>query len=82
MCVNGDRRQMAQVTYPITTVYNFTSGNGKTHYIMSQLMSNSIIIAVNENFSPLYAINVLSHLNTVENCGIFFNFTLQLPMVT
>ncbi len=59
-----------------------SSGDGKTHYIKSQLeqCSDARTIAVNEAFTALNAINKLRSLPlTKKNCGIFFNFTVLPP---
>ena len=59
-------------------------GDGKTHYIQSQLKkcSQSLEIAVNEAFTPLSAIKKLCTLPTdVVECAVFFNFTLLPPGV-
>ncbi len=63
-------------------VTGITAGDGKTHYIKSQLAqcSGACTIAVNEAFTPLNAINKLRSLPlTSKNCGIFFNFTFLPP---
>ena len=59
-------------------------GDGKTHYIKSQLRNtdNSVTIAVNEAFTPVKAITKLRSLPLEkEECGIFFNFTMLHPGV-
>ena len=58
------------------------AGDGKTHYIKSQLASSqaSLTIAVNEAFTPLSAIKKLRSLPlTLKDCAIFFNFTMLPP---
>ena len=60
-------------------------GIGKSHYIRQQLSDcNEVLtIAVNEVFSPLYAINKLRSLSLhKENVGLFFNFTIFPPKVS
>ena len=59
-------------------------GDGKTHYIKSQLRKSdsSVTIVVNEAFTPLKAITKLRSLPLEnEKCGIFFNFTMLHPGV-
>ena len=59
-------------------------GDGKTHYIKSQLkrMRSSVTIAVNEAFTPLKAISRLHSLPLEKDkCGIYFNFTILHPKV-
>lgn len=59
-------------------------GDGKTHYIQSQLKKcvESLKIAVNEAFTPLSAIKKLCTLPTdVSECAVFFNFTMLPPGV-
>ena len=53
-------------------------GDGKTHYIKTQLheAQHSLVIAVNESFCPLNAILKLRSLTRDERCDIFFNFTI------
>ena len=60
-------------------VCEYTSvGDGKTHYIKSQLngSQHSLVIAVNESFTVLNAILKLRSLPRDESCKIFFNFTI------
>lgn len=54
------------------------AGDGKTHYIRQQLSQSrgSLIIAVNEAFTPLSAIKKLRSLPLIKDCAIFFNFTI------
>ena len=59
-------------------------GDGKTHYIKSQLdcVESSVTIAVNEAFSAVKAISKLHSLPLEKGkCGIFFNFTMLHPRV-
>lgn len=59
-------------------------GDGKTHYIKQHLQDNaeSLIIAVNEAFTPLNTIKKLRSLpSTHRGCAIFFNFTILPPGV-
>ena len=60
------------------------SGDGKTHYIKKQLQGaqHSLVIAVNESFSPLNAILKLRSLTRDESCSIFFNFTIVPSIVS
>jgi hypothetical protein len=58
------------------------AGDGKTHYIKKQLQrsSCSVTISVNEDFTPVGAIQKLRRLPpTQENCAVFFNFTMIPP---
>ena len=61
------------------------AGNGKTHYITSQLKQcpQSLHITISETFTVL---NVIKKLNSIpideKGCGIFFNFTLLPPGVS
>ena len=59
-------------------------GDGKTHYIKKQLQGarHSLVIAVNESFSPLNAILKLRSLTRDESCNIFFNFTIVPSIVS
>ncbi|XP_019859705.1 PREDICTED: uncharacterized protein LOC109587936, partial [Amphimedon queenslandica] len=54
-------------------------GNGKTHYIRSQLTANNVVFAVNELFSVEKVIDKLKLLCDEKDCSIFFNFTLLPP---
>ncbi|XP_019857334.1 PREDICTED: uncharacterized protein LOC109585637 [Amphimedon queenslandica] len=54
-------------------------GNGKTHYIRSQLTANNVVFAVNEMFFVGKVIDKLKLLCDEKNCSIFFNFTLLPP---
>ena len=58
-----------------------TAGTGKTYYIKKQLANcRSVIVAVNESFKPLKAIQRLNILpKTKQDCAIFFNFNLIPP---
>ncbi len=61
-------------------------GDGKTHYIKEQLSSGPctkhLTIAVNEAFTPLYAISKLRSLPLYQrDIGLYFNFTLLPPGV-
>lgn len=63
------------------------AGDGKTHYITEQLKSISqphkVIIAVNEAFTYMTAIEKLCSLPSDKNgCAIFFNFTVLPPPVS
>ena len=63
------------------------AGDGKTHYITEQLKSISqphkVIIAVNEAFTYMNAIEKLCSLPSDKNgCAIFFNFTVLPPPVS
>ena len=60
----------------------FSIGNGKTHYIRSQLNANNVVIAVNEMFSVGKVIYKLKFLYDEKDCSIFFNFTLLPPGVS
>ena len=60
----------------------FFVGNGKTHYIRSQLTANNVVIAVNEMFSIGKVIYKLKFLNDEKKCSLFFNFTLLPPGVS
>ncbi len=56
------------------------AGDGKTHYIRQQLSRSpfKLIIAVNEAFTPLKAINSLNTLSQDSpECALFFNFTIN-----
>ena len=56
------------------------AGDGKTHYIRQQLAKSpaSLTVAVNEAFTPLYAIKSLNKLpQNIIGCAVFFNFTLM-----
>lgn len=57
------------------------AGIGKTFYIKKQLANcHSVIVAVNESFKPLKAIQRLNVLpKTEQDCAIFFNFNLIPP---
>lgn len=60
-------------------------GDGKTHYIESQLKHcpRHLKIAVNEAFTPLGAIMKLLTLpSDVKGCAVFFNFTMLPPGVS
>ena len=59
------------------------AGNGKTYCIMKQLLKYKkyAVIAINEAFTPLLAINKLRALQpSAQNCCVYFNVTL-LPQV-
>lgn len=59
-------------------------GDGKTHYIESQLKQCPFFlrIAVNEAFTPLSTIQKLSKLPLdTQGCAVFFNFTMLPPGV-
>ena len=63
------------------------AGDGKTHYIVEKLkgthQSHQVIIAINEAFSYMTAIEKLSSLPSDHNgCAIFFNFTVVPPLVS
>lgn len=58
------------------------SGNGKTHYIKTQLTLNSVVIAINETFSVRNVIDKLNYLHDETACSLFFNFTLFPPGVS
>ena len=62
----------------ISNGFSIPAGDGKTHYIQKQLRGAplSLVIAVNESFSPLNAILKLRSLTRDESCDIFFNFTI------
>ena len=60
----------------------FTTGNGKTHYIRSQLTNNSVTVAVNETFSVANVIEKLNTLSDESHFSLFFNFTLFPPGVS
>lgn len=66
---------------PVALLFLF-EGNGKTHYIRSQLTANSIVFAVNETFSIGNVIDRLNSLPDEKNCSLFFNFTLLRPGVS
>ena len=54
-------------------------GDGKTHYIKSQLkqIDEHVVIAVNEAFTPVRAISKLCSLSLKNpGCAIYFNFTM------
>lgn len=60
------------------------AGDGKTHYIESQLQRCPFFlrIAVNEAFTPLSAIHKLSKVPLdTQGCAVFFNFTMLPPGV-
>ena len=61
-------------------VFQFSIGDGKTHYIRKQLYgserSQTLNIAVNESFTPLNAILKLRSLPRNECCKVYFNFTV------
>ena len=59
-------------------------GDGKTHYIKRQLHKDqpSLVITVNESFSPLNAILKLRKLPRNKTCNIFFNFTIVPSIVS
>ena len=62
-----------------------TTGDGKTHYIESQLhySPHPLRITVNESFMPLNVIKRLSSLPfDVHNCAVFFNMSLLPPGVS
>ena len=63
-------------------MYIYSLGDGKTHYIKRQLHGNqpSLVIAVNESFSPLNAILKLRPLPRNRSCNVFFNFTI-VPLI-
>ena len=65
-------------------VYIYSLGDGKTHYIKRQLHGNrsSLVIAVNESFSPLNAISKLRMLPRNKSCNVFFNFTIVPSIVS
>ena len=72
-----------------TFVYMFlqqcTTGDGKTHYIESQLhhSPHPLRVTVNESFMPLNVIKKLSSLPfDVRNCAVFFNISLLPPGVS
>ena len=62
----------------ISNEFFIPAGDGKTHYIKKQLRGAplSLVIAVNESFSPLNAILKLQSLTRDKSCDIFFNFTI------
>ena len=66
--------------------YSFVAGDGKTHYIKTQLavLDENLVISVNEAFTPLKAISTLQKLPAFDRkkCGIFFNFTMLPPGVS
>jgi len=63
------------------------AGDGKTHYIIEMLkgipQSHQVIIAINEAFTYMTAIEKLCSLPSDEiGCAVFFNFTLLPPVVS
>ena len=61
------------------------AGDGKTHYIRTQLalLDEYIMISVNEAFTPTKAISKLQKLSfDAKKCGMFFNFTMLPPGVS
>lgn len=71
--------------YMCTSLNTCTTGDGKTHYIESQLnySPQPLRVTVNESFMPLNAIKKLSSLPfNVQNCAVFFNISLLPPGVS
>lgn len=63
------------------------AGDGKTHYIIERLkcipQHHQLIIAVNETFTYVTAIEKLRSLPSDKNgCAIFFNITILPPPVS
>lgn len=56
-------------------------GNGKTHYIKTQLGKCCVLIAINEAFSTTNVLNSLNSLNDETEASIHINFTLLPPGV-
>ena len=56
-------------------------GNGKTHYIKTQLGQSCMVIPINEAFSTSNVLSSLNSLNDEDETSIHINFTLLPPGV-